>query len=454
MAWRGRWRSSTLHFAALVFVLQIGSSALILLAVHQRTASELGRIAQTDAAELRMDLKADFDADGATALAELIHNRSADPGNEQAVILLVDAMGKPLAGNIAALPPTLPADGSWHHLALYRLNSDQPERMIASVTRLPDGSRLLTGHVVEDSLQLRAVVEELMLGVLLLSLPLALLGAWLVARMISGRVDAISRTVDGVAAGDLSRRTILDGSGDAFERLAAGINAMLDRIESLVTELRIVTDGLAHDLRSPLMRMRVATERAVAGAADENMLKALRAISTETETLLAMLTTALQISRVEAGIGRDRFTPFDATGFLQDLAELYAPLAEEHGFHIEVQAATMQPITAHRELLGQAIANLVDNALKYARPGPITLAATQDGDGVILRVKDSGPGIAAAQQEAALRRFGRLDPSRHTSGAGLGLTLAAAVAHLHGGTLDLKNSDIGFEVSLRLPASI
>ncbi len=448
---RGWWRSSTLRFAALVFALQVGASSLILLAVHQRTSSELTAIARAEASELRDDLTTAFGMGQRPAMLALVHSRIRGPGHDQAVILLTDPTGRPIAGNISTLPLSLPADGRWRPITLYRLNADDPERMIASVTILADGSRLFTGHVVENSMQLGAVVEEAMIGVLLLSLPLAALGAWLAARMVSQRVAAIATTVDEVAKGNLSGRTLLDGSGDAFERLARGINAMLDRIEALVGELRLVTDGLAHDLRSPLMRIRVATDRAVAATDDPGTLLALQSLSTEADALLAMLTTAMQISEAEAGIGKARFTHFDAAEMMRDIAELYAPLAEDQGYTLVLAPMQPVPIIAHHELLGQAIANLIDNALKYARPGTVTLSASMLNNGTKLTVTDCGPGIAKEQQQQALRRFGRLDPSRHLVGAGLGLSLVAAVCHLHDGRLTMSTSTSSFSVNLFIP---
>lgn len=444
-------RSSTLRFAALVFALQLGSSMLILLAVHQRLGSELQRIAQDEAENLRDDMTAAFNSGGEPAAVALARVRVGGTGSKDAVILLTDPHGNPVAGNIGALPPTLPPDGQWHRITLYRVDSDTPDRMIASVTQFPGGERMLAGHVVEDNLQLRAIVEEAMLGVLLLSLPLALLGALLATRLVSRRISGIAQTVDEVAAGNLSHRIPPDGSGDTFERLAAGINAMLDRIEALVTELRIVTDGLAHDLRSPLSRMRTAIDRAMTETHDDRALAALGAVSGEADSLLAMLDTALRISRAEAGIGRDRFTRFDLAEMVEDIGELYAPVAEDRGFALAAAAPGPIEISAHRELLGQAIANLIDNALKYARPGPILLAAGAEGEWAAISVTDAGPGIAEDRRAEALRRFGRLDPARHVAGAGLGLSLLVAVAHLHGGEVGMEGGEGGFTVRLRLP---
>jgi len=449
---RNALRSSTARFVALVFALQIGSAALLLLVVNHITAGELQQIAVTDAQDLRNDLAASHDRGGLPAMQALARSHLARSASDESVILITDPAGRIAAGNLAALPPDLVPDGKWHSITLYRVESDQPERMIASIIRLPDDVRLLTGHVVEGSLQVRAIVEEAMFSVLLLALPIALLGAMIAARVVNSRIDRISETVLAVRTGDLSRRVGLDGSGDAFEALGAAINAMLDRIEALVTELRIVTDGLAHDLRSPLTRLKASLDRALGETRDDCAVTALQSISVETEALLAMLTTALQISRAEAGIGRDRFVATDLAAMLSDLVEVYGPLAEEKAFRLEEAVSGEVVLLAHRELLGQAIANLVDNAMKYSQAGGvIRLSATAAPHGVELVVADAGPGIPPDRREEALRRFGRLDPSRHIGGAGLGLSLVAAVARLHGGEMILRNTASGFEVVMLLP---
>lgn len=454
MRLRRALRSSTARFVALVFALQIGSAGLLLLVVHHVAGGELRQIAITGADDLRGDMIAGFAHGGLPAVRALARSRLMRSARDDAVLLVADPAGRTVAGNLGALPPDLAADGQWHPITLYRVESDQPERMIASLTILPDGSRLLAGHVVEGSLQLRAIFAEAMLSVLLLALPVALLGAMLAARVVDSRIDRIAGTVRAVRTGDLSRRVVLDGSGDAFEALGAAINAMLERIEALVTELRIVTDGLAHDLRSPLTRLKAGLDRALSDTHDEHAAAALQTVSVEAEVLLAMLTTALQISRAEAGIGRDRFVPTDLAAMLSDLAEVYGPLAEERAFRLECATGDAPVIVpAHRELLGQAMANLVDNAMKYARPGgTIRLRAGANAQGIELAVADDGPGIPPERRAEALRRFGRLDPSRHIGGAGLGLSLVAAVARLHGGDIALRDTgDGGFEVAMLLP---
>jgi len=445
-------RSSTGRFFTLVFVLQLISAAALLLFVRHIIADELQYQSQQLVSELRDDLIAGYRQGGIGQLEQLIAARLTPPRSRDAVVLLDSATGDRLAGNIADWPPTIPINTGWRVLSLYRLGRQAPEQMGVIGTRLPGGAHLLVGHVIEGDLRVRRLIGEAMLAALALAIPLALLGAIVATRVVTGRVERIAETARQVGLGDLSRRVPVegDGSGDAFGDLAAAINRMLGRIEALVTELRVVTDSLAHDLRSPLTRLRATIERAMRETDDEATLAALDRVANEAETLLAMLSTALQISRAEAGIGRDRFVETDLGAMIEDVADLYGPIAEEHGFTLTAAGSARAPV--HRELLMQALANLVDNALKYGEAGGhIRLSAEQKGGEAVLRVDDDGPGIAADRRAEALRRFGRLDPARRIGGAGLGLALVTAVARLHDGAIELGDNRPGLSVRLVLP---
>ena len=439
--------SATFRFAALVFALQLLSIAAILLTVTQLTRNELIGDSRALATELMTDLLSTRAQGGDRALAENVSARAAR--NDDTVILLARPDGAAITGNLGAWPPTVTPQTGWRTIDLYRIGHRTPESMGIVATRLPNGMRLLAGHVVETNLRLGRIVEGSVLGALALSLPLALLGAFVALKLISGRLRRITATAQAVSGGDLTRRVSPDGSGDAFESLGLSINIMLDRIEGLVSELRIVTDGLAHDLRSPLTRLKATLERSAGETGDRKAQAAFSTALIEADTLLAMLSTALQISRAEAGIGRDRFAMTDIGAMLDDLVELYGPVAEERGFAIDLSAPAGLVVPAHRELLGQAIANLIDNALKYGA-GRIAMAARATAEGVEISVADDGPGIPADRREEALRRFGRLDSARHVGGAGLGLALVAAVARLHGGGVSLAENHPGLRASFML----
>lgn len=309
--------------------------------------------------------------------------------------------------------------------------------------------RAITRAELESDPHLSHIVDRATGLALLLAVPLALFAAYAAVRIVKARVDDIVETAEAVRAGRLSRRVPLDGSADTFDRLGLTLNAMLDQTEALICELRIVTDGLAHDLRSPLTRLKVRLDHALHPPDAAGQRAALIAAEAEADLLLAMLSTALQISRAEAGIGRDHFTPVDLGQLLHDLADLYQPLAEENGLRLRVETGKGPVLPAHRELLSQAVSNLIDNAFKYGA-GPIRLAAGLTDKGGWIRVCDAGPGIAPADHAEALRRFGRLDPARSGLGAGLGLALVGAVARLHNGSIRLEDAGPGLCVELRL----
>jgi signal transduction histidine kinase len=445
-------RSSTTRFFVLVFVIQLISGTSLLMFVRHIIGDELERTSRTLVTELHDDLVADYRQEGLPGLRNLIAARLTGTRARDAAVLLDDPHGNQLAGNIADWPPTISFDSGWQVVTLYRMGRDRPEPMGIIASKLPDGTHLLVGHVIEGDLRVRRLTGEAMAAALLLAVPLALLGAIVATRVITGRVERIAETARRVGMGDLSLRVPHEaGMRDAFSDLAASINLMLGRIEALVGELRVVTDSLAHDLRSPLTRLSATIERALRETRDDTALAALERVGLEAGTLLAMLSTALQISRAEAGIGRDRFVETDLGQMIGDLAEVYGPLAEEGGFVLTAEGAARAAV--HRELVGQALANLVDNAMKYGRPGgAIRLSVARSPDMVTLAVDDDGPGIAEARRAEALRRFGRLDPARSAGGAGLGLALAAAVARLHGGTIVLGDNAPGLSVRLALPA--
>ncbi|MBS0282802.1 MAG: HAMP domain-containing protein [Proteobacteria bacterium] len=442
-------RSTTLRFAALVFGLQLAGAAITVGTVREITRGQITAAAGQGAEQVRHGLVAIYRR-GGTAAVQAEVSRLIRARGPQLVLLLVDRDGQFLAGNVADWPPTVTADGGATTIEIFRIDRDLSERMRVIATRLPDGSRLLTGHVIESELRFARAMEEAMLLAMAVALIFAGLAGLIAARMIERRLGRTVATADAVAAGDLTRRVPLGGGNDAFEALAQAINAMLDRIAVLVGELKLATDGLAHDLRAPLTRLRATLERALAAAPDEAGRTTILRAMDEGERLLAMLDTALRITRAEAGLGREAFGEVEIGAMLEDLADMFGPLAEDRGMSIAVEAPPA-PVTinANREMLGQALANLVDNALKYGA-GAVTLSAVADAREVEISVADRGPGIPPEAREDALKRFGRLDAARHEGGAGLGLSLVAAVAHLHGGILTLGDNAPGLIATMTI----
>ncbi|MFC3174746.1 sensor histidine kinase [Novosphingobium bradum] len=449
--------SATSQLVTLIFLLQLLLTIVLLGYVQWAADQQLHREQRTYVAELRDTLSEIYVQDGPARLATAIEARVGTGGWSNGAVLLTAADGTPIAGNLRAWPGIMPVGVSWQEIDLYRKDAPHPERIGLSTTRLAGGERLLTGWVLDDGLRLRRSVEGAMLAALFLAVPIALASAMLLGRVLSRRLGAISGTTVAVAGGDLTRRVPRDGSGDAFDELARQVNAMLDRVETLVSELRLVTDSLAHDLRSPLTRVQSRLEQASAavgdGGAGGTALAAIGDAQAELGALLRILSTALQISRAEAGIGTEQLADVAIADLLGDIADLYGPVAEDSGFALAVEVPADLHASLHRELVGQALANLVENALRHAVGGRrIVLSGARAGEGVALAVADDGPGIPADLRDEARRRFVRLDAARSEAGSGLGLALVDAVARLHGGHLDLADAGPGLRATLVLPA--
>lgn len=411
--------------------------------------------------DLRDDLLAAYEDGGLAGLRATIDTRLRAEGRRAPIMLLAGADGRTVTGNLDALPPrganpggsASGASGEWYDTVLYRSDFPQPQQMSLIETRLPDGSTLLAGIETGRDLKLQRSFEQALFAAIFLALPLTMLVAFLTSRLVGRRVHDMAQTAHRVASGAFDARVPLDGSGDAFDELAGEINVMLARIETLVGELRVVAEGLAHDLRSPVTRLRAALEQAAVEAHDPAAEAAMNRALAEADTLTRILTTALQIGRAEAGIGRERFEPTALAPFLEDLAALYEPYAEDEGFTLAAEAPEGLTGLVHRELMVQALGNLIDNAVKYADGGSrITLFGYRQDGQVVLGVRDDGPGIPERQREAALQRFGRLDPTRAVAGSGLGLALVEAVAKLHDGRVELADA-VGHGLEVRLVMS-
>jgi signal transduction histidine kinase len=366
-------------------------------------------------------------------------------------ILLVDSSNRKIAGNIGAWPPTLRTGMDWVEIRLYPEGSRQAVLYALRTRQLPTGERLLLGSNVEDRERMRASLLEALIGALLLALPLGLIGGVALMRVTERHARAVGKVAVQIAAGDFSHRLDVQAEGQEFALIASAINTMLERIEELVEQLRMVTDSLAHDLRSPLTRMRANIEKAAGYAVAEPEQQALEAISIDIDRLLRVISATLEISRAEAGMGRQQFEPFDVGDLLRSICEIYQPVVEERGLSIEAKVASDLPYVGNRQMIGRAVANLVDNALKYGGTGgSIQLAAHEREGGPEVVVGDRGPGIPEELREDAIRKYRRLEEARTTEGSGLGLAMARAVARLHGGDIVLEDNQPGLRVRLVL----
>lgn len=297
-----------------------------------------------------------------------------------------------------------------------------------------------------------ALEDSLPIAVTLATL-LGLACGGIVAKYVEHRIQGIAAVANRISGRDLSRRVPLSGAGDAFDRLGQQINAMLDRISALMEELRLLTDSLAHDLRSPVSRLRSAAHAAAQTSDPKEQEELLASVIRHADALMRILTAVLEISRSEALTGRNQFNWFDVGELAAELTEMYEPLADERGAALRYDRPRRTiPLFGHRQLLAQAISNLVENAIRYGSAGgEIRVGLVQAPNAVRIEVADRGPGIPAERRSEARRRFGRLDSSRSDEGAGLGLALAEAIAHLHDGSLMLDDNRPGLLTALELP---
>ncbi|ACK49171.1 integral membrane sensor signal transduction histidine kinase [Methylocella silvestris BL2] len=402
---------------------------------------------------------------GIRRLVQSVENRTQRPGAD--LYLVTTGAGEPLVGNIASLPP-----GVLERPGLVETTYEpagavgKKRRALARIFVLPAGFRLVVGHDLEEGESLRNILRGALLTSLIWLVAIGTLGGLWVARRVLNRVDAINARAKTIVAGDLTGRLPIAGTGDELDRLVQNLNAMLDRISLLMTGLKQVSDNIAHDLKTPLTRLRARAEAALQfGKTPEDYRGALEKVLEESDRLIQIFDALLKIARAEAGSGPEGAIDFDAGAMIADVGELYEPAVEELGLGLDVQTQPNLIIHGSRELVGQAIANLVDNALKYgAEPAEtgaadspaqknIELLARRAGAVVEIVVGDHGPGIPPADRERVLDRFVRLENSRSRPGSGLGLSLAAAVARLHNGTLRLEDNAPGLRVVIALPAA-
>ncbi|MBS0242083.1 MAG: HAMP domain-containing histidine kinase [Proteobacteria bacterium] len=455
MALANLLRSTVFRRTLGVVLILAGIAAGVIAAVGWRANAILTRAAEdaiaTDAAEFR----AEFNTRGFDALVRAVAERSASGGG--GVYYLADASGTRRAGNIER-PPVWEGGGD-HGLFRYsrRDGGKAVVRTGAGLNIDIDGSqRLVVGRDVEEQRALLlAIYRSIGLGAGLLAL-IGLCGSLLITRHVLARIDAMGQASSGIMAGNLAARIPLDGSHDELDRLAMQLNDMVSRIEQLLAGLREVSDNIAHDLRTPLNRLRNRAEAALSDARGGPAWRdGLERVIDEADGLIKTFNALLQIARLEAGSAPDAFETFDLAQLVADVAELYEPVADEAGFRLTSAIDRPLPIHANSQLIGQTLANLVDNALKYAATGAaeraIRIEARRDGEAVRLVVADRGPGIAPEDRERALKRFVRLEQSRSQPGTGLGLSLVAAVARINGGSLALEDNKPGLRVVLTLP---
>lgn len=437
-----------------LIVFAISAAALVAFSYWNTRRALDAQTDQTIEAEI-VGLSEQYQRLGIGGLVDVIISRSAH--GTQGLYLLTNGTGHLLAGNLDAWPRIKQQSSRFVEFDYQRRFDNQTEnrRARGRVFLLPGGLRLLVARDVHERYETGRLFTTTLPWTVALMILLGFIGGTLVSRNMLARLDTINRTSHDIMRGDLSRRVPVRKAGDEFDTLAENLNRMLDQNERLMRGMRDVTDSVAHDLRSPLNRLRNRLESALAHATNgERTVAELESAVEETDGLIATFNALLLIAEAEAGVAREAMAPITLAPIVEGVAELYAPLAEEKGLTLAIEPGGTVPIEGNRSLITQALANLVDNAIKYTPDGGrITLAAMQTPDGALLSVSDTGPGIPETDRARVLDRFVRLDTSRNSPGTGLGLSLVAAVARLHNATFDLAGNAPGLKASLLFPPS-
>ncbi|MGI9479185.1 MAG: ATP-binding protein [Hyphomicrobiaceae bacterium] len=463
------WRTSGIRITLTIMALFVLVSALVVSAIYWQTRDILTNrniasvIAETRAlSELAV-------RDGATTLLATLRSRRArSPGM---IYGLANSEGQTVwLGGVSNWPDALARDNKTGVFSFRRQQADgatgpgpeaagTPHLAIGATLRLPDGTRLLVARDVTEQRDLASAIRDwFLIGMALLAL-VAVAAAWAINHLLMSRLNAMTRTADGIMNGDLSRRIPLSTHDDEFDALAAHLNRMLERIDSLMQGLREVSDNIAHDLKTPLNRLRIRAEEALRDPrGDAACREGLETTLHEADELIRTFNALLRVARLEAGTLGDNLETFDVAALIQDLAEFYEPVAEEASASLNVIAEGPLHLSADRQLISQALTNLIENALKYglddtlpAARRVIDIGVRQIKNGAELWVGDHGLGMRQADYGRVLKRFVRLDAARSKPGTGLGLSLVAAVVRQHGGSIELTDNEPGLKVVLHLP---
>jgi signal transduction histidine kinase len=445
-------RTSSFRLAVMYMVL-FSLSVLVLLGfIYWTTAGFMER--QTDEtinAEIQ-GLHERYKLLGLAGLVLVINERLENDEGESSIYLLTDRNFSAIAGNLEAWPRAVVNTQGWFNFSYSPEDKKEEHMARGRHLLLTGGFHLLVGRDVSDRVQVQNVIIESLGWGLAITVILGLFGGVFISRSMLRRVDSINRAVREIIQGNLTRRFPVTGIDDEFDQLTRNLNDMLDRIERLMSGVRQVSDNIAHDLRSPLNRLRGRLEVALMQKQGEEEYKeAIAQTIQETDEIISTFNALLKIAQAEAGARREDFVDVDLCTLARDMAELYEPLAEEKGLDFTVDVAPCVTLPGNRHLLSQAIANLLDNAIKYTDSGGVSLRLETGRNGPELVVADTGPGVLPELRGKVLERFQRLETSRSTPGSGLGLSLVSAVATLHDAELRLEDNQPGLRAVLAFP---
>ena len=444
-----RKRSLIFRYALVYTLLFCVTSLAILGFLYWSTFSlDQGRVDAEISAEAEL-LQEKFSRKGVAEIKTILARRSTDRPGGSTIYMLATQRLEWVAGNLRDWPA---GEAAGQEVVEFPLG-ESSELARARAVDLPDGLRLLVGRNLGEVAKLRDLIVQAMFGAFGLTLVLGVAGGLFVGRRVSSRLEKINKNSVAILAGDFSRRMPVGSGGDEFDDLSENLNRMLDRIEGLMEGMRSVSDEIAHDLRSPISRLKSRIEVALLTEDDPGSYRqVLQETVVEADRILSIFNALLAITLAESGAERERFQDVDLDDMAGDVVDTYEPLATETGLQLVRDSTGQALVRGEPHLLAQALANLLDNAIKYVPSGgriQIRLVRTEDSQ--TLMVQDDGPGMAEDFRDRAFERFSRADGSRTEPGSGLGLSLVRAVAHLHGGEVTLEDAEPGLRVSLILP---
>jgi len=459
-------RTNAFRIAALYLALFATSMLALVTFIYFSTADFIERQTEETVDQEITALREESQHADLAQLRRAIAQRSVGPlRSDETLYLLTDPNLVPLEGNLSQWPDAQAVRPGWISFPLevnergkVEVHQARAALLDLAITGRLGHYHLLVGRDLKDANLFRSNMLQTLAWASLLTLALGVVGGLFLTRNMLRRVDAVNRTSERIMRGDFSQRVPLTGSRDEFDQLATNLNAMLDQIERLMSGMRQVTDNIAHDLRTPLARLRARLELTLLEKPDAARYgEALRLTIAEADTLLGTFNALLSIAEAEAGARRDMLGAVDLEMIARSVAELYEPVADEKGLALIITLDRGVMVRGDRHLLSQAIANLLDNALKYTPQGSVTLTVRAENDKAFVEVSDTGPGVPPDQREAVFDRFFRLEGSRSTPGNGLGLSLVRAVARMHGGSVRMEDSEPGasrpgLKVVLMLPA--
>ncbi|MCJ8517291.1 sensor histidine kinase [Pseudorhizobium tarimense] len=439
------FRSTAVRLSALYILLFAICAAFLVVYVTAMSERILAQQTRENLVQEIGDIQRAYDRGGLNGMLRIMERRARQPGANLYVV--AGPTGEILAGNVASLQPGVLDEQGWTRFPFsYRPFSESgPERehmAIANVVFMENGLRVMIGRDLGEPGRFRGIVRRALM-VALTIMGIGALFIWFgIGRNALKRIDRMSGASQKIMAGDLSQRLPVGRSGDEFDRLSESLNAMLGRIERLNEGLRQVSDNIAHDLKTPLTRLRNKAADALDEEDAGQRRAALEGIIAESDQLIRTFNALLMISRVEAGSIAAEISEVDLSAITADSCELYEPVAEEAGLRLETSIAPGLRVKGNRELIGQAMFNLLDNAIKYSAGSAgeplVHVVLIADATGIRLSVCDNGPGVPEEKREEVVKRFVRLDASRSKPGTGLGLSLVEAVMELHGGALRLS----------------